>query len=155
MTHMAPVIGPGNGLIPRGQLYLVTPSPLDYAAADTYEPIPGTWAGNALHYFTASEAGVLTYNGPDNIPFLFTGSSDLKASKVCSLSYALYRNAQLIGGAETPVDIDVPLRIYNISITAIVTLNNGDTLRVYSKCDDATAVLNPSTLSITFWGHCP
>ncbi len=152
MTAHSPVLGPGNGLLARGQLYLATPAPLDYAVANTYEPIPGTWAGNALRFFSANSNGTLTYQGCDNTAILFVGSSDLKVSKNCALYYGLFKNGALVTGMETPVTVATPNHIYGMAIAGIVTLNYGDALRVYSKCDDEDAVLTPSTLSIVFWG---
>lgn len=133
-------------------MYLETPAPLDYAEADVYEPIPGTWAGNALKFFTVSAAGVLTYLGPDGAPVLFNGASDLAAGNKSNLWYALFKNGELLPFQQTPVYIELPNRTYNIAITAIATLNNGDTLQIYSKCDDGTTVMTPSSLSVTFWG---
>lgn len=152
MMRVSPVIGPGNGVLPRGQMYLATPAALDYAAADTYEPIPGTWAGAGLVLFTVSAAGVMTYSGPDNTAFLFVGSSDLEASKSSKLYYALFKNDVLLVGQQTPVAIETINRVYGISINAIVTLNNGDTLRVFSKCDDDATIMTPHTLSVVLWG---
>lgn len=152
MTVLAPVIGPGNGVLPRGQLYLTSPATLDYAADNTYEKIVGTYGSASLNFFTATAAGVLTYTGPDNTDFLFSGSSDMSANKSVTVYYALFKNGVLVPGAETPVDIQVSNRTRNISITAIVNLDKNDYLEVYSKCNDATADLTATTLSITCWG---
>jgi hypothetical protein len=133
-------------------MYLATPAPLDYAAADTYEPIPGTWVGNELRFFTTSAAGVMTYSGPDNMVLLFVGSSDLEVSKTCTVYYALFKNGILLSTQQTPVEIEHPGHVYGMGITALVNLNSGDTLQIYSKSDDGAAVMTPRTLSVTFWG---
>lgn len=133
-------------------MYLDEPAVLDYAETDVYEPIPGVWAGNALKFFTVSAAGLLTYSGPDGAPILFNGSSDLQADKITTLYYALFKNGELLPKQQTPVNVELPNRAYNIAITAIATVDNGDTLQIYSKCADGTAVLTPLTLSVTFWG---
>jgi len=152
MTERAPVIGPGNGLLPRGQLYLTAPAQVAYAASNTYEKIAGTWAGNELFMFETNANGTLTYKGPDNTACLFTGSSDLRASKITTLTYGLFKNGELVPLAETPIGVQVPGRVRNVSITAIVTLNSGDYLEVFSKCPDDTVTLTAETLSITCWG---
>lgn len=152
MTATSPVIGPGNGILPRSQMSLTASTVLDFTASDTYEKIAGTWAGTSLSFFTATEAGVLTYSGPDNCCFLFSGTSDCTATKISELSYALFKNGELITGAETPFTVGVPLRVRNVSITAIINLNKNDYLEVFAKCNDNTSDLRVSTLTVTFWG---
>lgn len=151
MTRVSPVLGPGNGVLARGQLYLPNSTAITYSAADTYEKISGVWAGRGLRFFEADASGKLTYKGPDSMAVLFTGSSDIRASKICAVKYALFKNGALIPGAETPAAVELPLRTRNISITAIIELNAGDYLEVWSKISDATATLTAETLSITCW----
>lgn len=152
MTVLSPIIGPGNGILPRGQMYAPDPLTLAYAATDTYEKIEGTWAGRGLDLFEVDSSGILTYRGPDNVAVLFNGTSDLKANKLCVIHYALYVNGVLVEDAQTPIGIQVPGRVRNTSITALIVLNGGDYLEIYSKCDTASTTLTADTLSITCWG---
>lgn len=152
MTVLSPVIGPGNGVLPRGQLYLTAETTVDYDVADTYQKITGTWADKNLFMFEATAAGVLTYKGPDNTVFLFNGVSDLAASKISTIYYGLFKNGSLVTGAETPAGVQVPGRIRNISITEIISLNKDDYLEVFTRCSDDTVTLTAKTLSITCWG---
>ena len=146
------VIGPGvPRTVPRGQATLSAPVSLSPAVADTYEAVPGTWSDGNAYKFSTSAAGVLTYMGSSNRAFLFSGSSDLSVAIADMVTYALFVNGVLAPGAETPHIFTAPAKTENIAITAIITLDYGDTLQVFAK-SLAGNQIDVKTLRITAWG---
>lgn len=147
------VIGPGLTIQEhyRGQATLTAQVVFTPALADTYEAVPGTWTDGACNGFTTSAAGLVTYSGPSGAHFLFSGASDLSAGASDTVTYALFANGVLIPGAETPHVFASAGKTENISITAIIELNTGDTLQVYAK-SSGKKQLTVDTLRITIWG---
>jgi hypothetical protein len=134
----------------KGQMQLTPDTALAFAAVDTYEKVVGTWTDSCLFKFTFDPSGILTYTGPDTC-FLLNGVSDLQVNKACEVTYALFKNGVLVPGAETPHTFTAAAKTSNISITRICTLETGDTVEVYAKCDDDTAIATIKSLSITLW----
>lgn len=138
----------------RGQMAIATGTTLTYGADDTYEKVVGAWSDGCLNYFTLDDVNDrLIYNGPSGVCFLFVGTSDLSISSAPStIHYALYINDSLVPGAETPHTFTAPSKTSNISINKIITLNNGDYLEVWSKCDTGGYTITIGSLSICCWG---
>ena len=146
------MIGPGYArTVSRGQATLTTPVSMTPLVADTFEECPGVWADGDAHDFTTSAAGLLTYSGSDGKAFLFNGVSDLEVAVADTVTYALYKNGVYVPTTETPHTFTAPAKTENISITAIVTLDNGDALRVWIK-SLAGERIDIKTLRITAWG---
>lgn len=134
----------------RGQMSITHDTTLAFAAVDTYEKIVGVWEDSNLFKFTFDPDGTLTYTGPDAC-LLLNGVSDLQVNKACEVTYALYINGAVVPGAETPHTFTSAAKTSNIGITRICQLQTGDTIEVYAKCDDDTAIATFKTLSITLW----
>ncbi len=57
-----------------------------------------------------------------------------------------------IDTAEIPHTFTAPSKTSNISINKIITLNNGDYLEAWSKCDTGSVTLTIKSLAISCWG---
>lgn len=134
----------------KGQMQITPDTTLSFAAADTYEKVVGVWTDSCLFKFTFNPNGTLTYVGPDTC-FLLNGVSDLQVNKQCEITYALYINGALVEGAETPHTFTSAAKTSNIGITRILTLETGDTIEVYAKCNDDTVIATFKSLSVTLW----
>lgn len=152
MTSKA-VIGPGNGLPLYSMFELENPSTIDFAADDTYQKITGDWLAREFSYFEHAAGDKLRYLGPNNTPFLFSGSSDLSSSRGVLITYAAFLNDALVESAQSPHTFQTNGLIENLSITAVVRLNTGDEFEVFAKASDADADINIETLRITLWGR--
>lgn len=141
-------------ILPKGFQQLSAPTTTTCTVADTYYKIGGTWVDGASSMdFTLDGSGRLTYNGKSGVTFLFNGVSDLSVSFGGSqTTYALYLNGALVPAAQTPIDFNVLNSIGNISITAFITLNQGDYIEIWCKNDNAGTVVTHNTLAITLLG---
>jgi hypothetical protein len=144
-------IGPGRIGAHRGQATLTAPVSLAPAVADTYEAVPGVWGDGNCHAFVTSAAGVVTYSGESGAVFLLNGTSDLGVAIADTTTFALFLNGTLVPGAETPHIFTAPAKTENISITALIELDSGDTVQVFAK-SLAGNQLDIATLRITLWG---
>jgi hypothetical protein len=138
----------------KGCHHLNAAQTTECADADTYYKITGTWVDgtDCNQGFTYDGTGKLTYNGQSGVHFLFNGQSDVEASKVCEITYALYKNGVIVTGAETPHSFHTANQVANIGITNIFPLQQGDYLEVYCKSDTAATDIISNTLMITFLG---
>jgi hypothetical protein len=137
----------------RGCQRLLSPQATVCTLADTYYKIGGAWGGSLCFGFNRDGSGKLTYINGESVGFLFNGSSDVRASNNCTLTYALFKNGVLVTEAQTPHTFDAANRTDNISITAFVDgLIYGDYVEVYCKSDQANTTITSETLIITFLG---
>lgn len=136
----------------RGQLILTAPADTDTTTVDTYVKIVGTFADGLANNFTIV-ANKLKWNGKNGTVFLVNGTSDLSVDKTCKTTYGLFKNGVLVPGAETPHDFPASLKVSSISITGIVSLDNGDEIDVHVKSDTINTKISVSTLRVTFWGE--
>ncbi len=81
------------------------------------------------------------------------GVSDIKVDKACEITYALYKNGELVTGAETPHSFASASKYSTISITTLITVNPGDYFEAWAKSDDATVTLTINSLKILFFGE--
>lgn len=90
----------------------------------------------------------------DDCCFLFTGSSDVMASKAGTIYYALFLNGSLVTTAVTPHTFTSASKIENIAITSLANLSKDDTIEIYAKSDGiaVSQSLTIKTLNTTFWG---
>ncbi len=140
-------------IISKGQMALSSSENTTLTTSPDYYKIGGTWADGVSECFDVDAGGRLTFNGCCATNFLFTGVSDLKVNKACTLTYGLYLNGALVSGAETPHTFTSASKVESISITKIVTLQPGDYVEVHAKSSEDTTILTSETLSITFWGE--
>lgn len=122
--------------------------------ADTYYKIGGSWSdGNGSNNgFVFDGSGKITYVGESGSFMLFNGTSDLKANKVCQVTYALYKNGSLLDNNETPTSFAHANAIRNISLSNIIPVNKGDYFEIYVKSDTASTDVTSNSLMLTFLG---
>jgi len=144
------MIGPGCTEC-HGQLRLSSPADTTCTEKDTFYKIAGTFADGDAYGFEVVD-NKLKYIGQSGPCFLFNGASDVQVNKACTATYALYKNGSIVEHSTTPHTFLSPSKTSNISITAIMTLNQNDELDVYCKSDTAGTVLSVKTLNITLWG---
>jgi hypothetical protein len=137
----------------RGCQRLISEQQTTCINANTYYMIGGTWGGASCVGFERDGKGKITYTDGTGVVFLLNGTSDVQADKNCTITYALFKNGQLVDGAETPHTFEHANSIANISITAIVEgLICGDYLEIYCKSDQSNTLVTSNTLIITFYG---
>ena len=133
---------------------------------DTQAPITAILTDSATWYklsdnivdgdcvgFELDGSGTLTYTGPNGKVFLFVGNANIKADKVCDVTFALYKNGLIKSDAKTPVTFDHANSYQQISINRGLSLNHGDTLEVFANSSVNTTALNVFFFSISFWGE--
>lgn len=116
-----------------------------------YYQIEGEWLNGIRNQFTVDTNGNVTYNGAGGT-FLFNGSSDLKADKVCEVTYALFLNG-VNTNKITPSTFNSANSYNDIGITGLVVLERGDTLTVRTKSDTANTTITIANLRVTYWGE--
>ena len=121
------------------------------ATAEEYTKISGTFIDGNHRGFEV-ENNSLVYKGPSAVCFHFSGASDVKSNKACEMTYALYKNSELVESAQTPHTFPAAARISTISITDIVELNQDDVLEIYAKSDTENTVISVLNLVIVAWG---
>ncbi len=136
--------------ISRGQFRKETESDTDTTTANTYIKVAGTFVDGDVKDFRVS-GNKLVYEGMSNCTFLLNGVSDLLVDKACVITYGLFVNDVLYPNAETPHTFLANAKISNISITGLVTLNNGDVVDVYCKSSVINTKLTISTLIVTLF----
>jgi len=139
-----------DGLRYRGFVALTTESELTFTLDNTYYPIPGVFTDDGLSYkFTSNVDGSLIYNGESG-PIRIDGTSDVSidSATVTEVSYVLYKNGVPILGTETPHGFSNQSRTENISITGLISVENGDVFQVYAKCNIAGKVMDIKTLNV-------
>ena len=146
------IIGNSKRGVDRGQLRLSAPADSVVTNKNTYQKISGTFTDGESFNFSVS-ANKLKFNGADNSVFLFNGSSELRVDKITEITYALYKNGQIIADTETPHTFVALAKTSSIGITAIIKLNNGDELDVYVKTGDDNITISVKTLNIALWGE--
>jgi hypothetical protein len=148
------VIGPGNdGTVCKGQLRLTAAEDTPMAVAGDYYQVQGVFADGDIKNFSLAADGTLTYSGMSGNVFLLSGSSDLAGNKVCEVTYSVFVNGVLAPGAQTPHSFKNAAETQNISITGLLSLNNGDAITVRAKSDAANTTITVSTLTVTLWGE--
>jgi hypothetical protein len=143
------MIGPGN-IKAGGQLRILNPANTICVLANEFYKIAGTFEDGETVGFTIAE-NKICWNGNNGIDFLFNGSSDVQVNKACTITYALFKNGILIPNVQTPHKFLSPSKTSNISITALVEINNNDEFDVYVKSDSAGTIVSVQTFNITLW----
>lgn len=135
----------------RGKLRLQAPAETTALEVDTYIKVAGVFSDGYAKGFVIVD-NALVWKGVDGMCFLLNGVADLRVSKVCTLTLALFKNGELVTGAETPHVFTSPAKTSNLSITDLIMLNQNDSLDVYVKVTDPTAIITVESMSLTFWG---
>lgn len=144
------MIGTGYNKM-HGQLRLAAETPTVLTTAGQYYKVSGTFSdGHAKGFEVVNNK--LKYTGPSGTCFHFTGVCDLQVDKACETVFSLYKNGQLVTGAQTPHTFVSPSKTGTISITAIVELAQNDELDVYAKSDTGITAMTVETLNIVLWG---
>ena len=131
----------------RGQIHLTAPEDLTCTLADTYYSAPGIYEdGLSFNISTASD-GTMSYLGYGNIMHL-AGVSDLSVDRACTITYSLFRNGEIVPGAQTPHSFVSPSKTANISITALMEACADCYLNVMVKSDVAGTVVTVENLSV-------
>jgi len=147
------LIGAGNSSIRQREMcqsVLQAESQTALTNAGEFYAISGTFADGCISGFDVDSNGVVVYNGAGG-RFLFNGASDLQADKVCEITYSLYLNG-VQTALVTPVTFAHAQAYCNISITNIIELSRGDTLRVFAKSNTENTTITVANLRITFFG---
>jgi hypothetical protein len=135
----------------HGQLRLQAEAPTALTNTEQYYKVAGTFGdGHARGFKVANNK--LKYTGPDGVCFQFTGVCDLQVDKACHTVFSLYKNGELVTGAQTPHTFVSPSKTGTIAIVAIIELNQDDELEVYAKSDTALTTMTIETLNIVCWG---
>lgn len=96
--------------------------------------------------------GTLIKTGNSGV-FLMNGVSDLEVDKACKIFYGLVVNGVVVDHEVTEHTFSNQAKIENISITALATINAGDTIEVWCKGDGTAGVtMKIAKLDVTFWG---
>jgi len=136
-----------------GNMYNTVEITAVLAVAGTYYSLESAdLDSDNLKDFTFSD-GVFTYTGASGKKFLFNGAANISVDKACELTFGLYINTTLVTGGTTPVDITSQNKKANIGIATIVTLNNGDEVRVKAKSDTATTELVVGGINTVLWAN--
>lgn len=144
------IIGPSKQNL-HGQLRLIEETNTTLTNAGQYYKIAGTMSdGHAAGFIVTDNK--LKYTGPSGTCFHFSGVCDLQVDKACNTVFSLYKNGELVTGAQTPHTFVSPSKTGTIAITAIVELSQDDELEVYAKSDEAVTLMTVETLNIVFWG---
>ncbi|MCK5615992.1 hypothetical protein KAR91_79755 [Candidatus Pacearchaeota archaeon] len=137
---------------PIATLTIVSPDDTTCIIAETYYALEGTFTDGRLVDFTLDEnTGIITYIGSGG-EFVFHGTSDLQADKVCRITYAMALNGVIQTGVTTPVDILSANKSGNISINRPITLVTNDTIQVKMKSDTANTVVTVNSLNLVIRG---
>lgn len=121
------------------------------ATPEAYYKVTGTYVSSGLVRFSATSAGVLTYEGLGDC-CLFNGTADMQVDKVCDITVALYLNGALVTAAQSPHSFTAASKTSNLAITSLTSLATNDYLEVYAKSSVAATELTVKTLAVTFWG---
>jgi len=136
----------------KGQLRLVEATNTTVIIPDVFHKIAGDFCdGNSYNFQIVDNK--LKFLGSDGTVLLFTGVSDLQVNKACEIEYSLFKNSEIVVGAQTPHTFTSPAKTGTISITALIALNNGDELDVWVKSNTANTVFSVKTLNIVLWGE--
>jgi hypothetical protein len=109
----------------HGQLRLSEETDTTCTLANTYYKIAGTMHdGHAAGFQVVDNK--LKYIGPSGMCFHFSGVCDLQVDKACNTVFSLYKNGELVTGAQTPHTFVSPSKTGTISITAIIEATQND-----------------------------
>ena len=130
-----------------------TPATTTLTTAGDYYSIDGTFSDGDCKNFTVASDGTITYNGNDGTIFQFVGVSDLEVDKACEITYALEKNSVIDTTSTTPHTFVAASKIDGIAITRVISLNNGDVLKIKAKSTVNTTLMTANTLFLTFFGE--
>lgn len=131
-----------------GGLKMDTPASTLIVTPATFVQLLGTFDDACdCKDFSADASGNLTYIGMGG-RYVFVGTSDVSADKVCEIQYALFVNDVQDGTTEH--DFDAANKSENISITWFIDLVYGDVLNVRATADVSNTTITPSSLNMTF-----
>ena len=138
----------------RGQMHIAADTAIEFAHINTYEKVIGVWTDGCANNFTVDAVNSrLIYTGTYSKCALMNGVSDIRVNKACELTYALYKNGNLVTGAITPHTFTAAARTSTISITSLLNIENGDYFEVWAKTDTTGVILTIHSLKILFWGE--
>lgn len=143
------MIGPGR-YDAHGQHRLMEKTSTTITNKDTYVKVLGNFEDGETKGFEFI-ANKLCWQGSSGTVFLFNGSSDLEVNKACTISYGLFLNGVLVEEAQTPHSFVSPSKTSNISITALVRLQQDDEIEVFVKSSEDNTIVTVHTLAITLW----
>lgn len=138
----------------KGCHHLSAPITVTCTDIDVYYKIEGTWSDGELcnNGFVWDGNGKITYIGKSGVFFLFTGASDLQASKTCQVTYKTYINGTGADNLQTPTTFSHANAIRNMGITNIIKLNKDDYVEIFVKSDTASTDVTITNLFLTFLG---
>ena len=131
----------------RGQLHLTAPAVMTCTLADTYYQAVGIYEDGLSLGITTAPDGTMTYTGYGNVMHL-VGVSDLSVDRACTITYSLFRNDEIVPGAQTPHGFVSPSKTANISITALMEACATCHLDVRIKSSVAGTVVDIENLSV-------
>lgn len=101
-----------------------------------------------------STTGKAYYTGPDSAKVLFLGNANISINDLDNrVTFALFKNDTLYTNVITPADFTSLDKLQDIGINYILCLNNGDSLDVRAKCNEAGHTLTLESYNLTFWGE--
>ena len=96
-----------------------------------------------------NNSGILTYTGSRLVNMLFNGSAYLAVSVACELTLELHVNDVLVAGGITVRDFTASAKVDGMGNNTIVTLNQGDVIKVKVRSTVAGTVVTINTIDLT------
>jgi len=141
-----------NSITPRYNIYnLVRPcaTPKELTVADQlYTLESANLVDSELIDFTNAD-GILTYTGSRTVTMLFNGAAYVEVDKACELSFELHVNDVLVAGGITVRDIVSQDKVTGMNNNTIITLNQGDVIKVKARSTIAVTTLTVNTIDLT------
>ena len=140
-----------NSITPRYNIYNATRpcAAKTLTLADTLYTLESTnLIDSKLVDFTNAD-GILTYTGSRLVNMLFNGSAYVELSVACVITFELHVNDVLVAGGITERDIVAQDKVVGMNNNTIVTLNQGDIVKVKARSSVAGAILTVNTIDLT------
>jgi len=140
-----------------GHIDLITEQTVDFNGADTYTDIGGTYTnGDSQKNFTVNTStGELTYIGQTGKRFVGIGSADIELDGTGVIERLVTFGLNVDGSIriETPHTFVKKDSTHSISMNDVITLTNGDVIKVQTKVDVDDVDLIVKNLVVTLAEH--
>ncbi len=114
-----------------------------FTDADTYYLLDNAnlYLGTSKNFSFSN--GIIQYDSTHKARINLDGAADIEASdKHSTITLAIFKNESVVSDEITPTDFTSLDRLKNVSITAIMDINEGDQLSVRAKSNEASNSLN-------------
>ena len=145
-------VGVCNGYnLKHCSFYMTPETNVTLTTANEYYTIKGTMNNGTSFGWSCIGDSAIVYSYKDSCIHTFWGNSDMKANKLCTITYALFRNSEAApfdDGCVTPRTLEYANSYVGMTINRDIWIHTNDTLYIKAKSTAANTTLTIYQLQI-------